>query len=264
MSYEVEQEKWLRSHRLKRKGSRSRLEALRRGHGYGNQLFAEKIWWRLFGHFKGLHPEYEVLDWRGYPFYPDFMWIIGTTRIIFEIQDFGSHVQNMDRKKYRRELIRAMFMNSLQYMVINIALDEIEENPDLVISILRTILAPYLSLQNQIDNTTTQTNQSTKTNTKTDTSTNTSTSTNRSTNTNIHGVSKFRKVEKELMRLAIRQNRLLRPIEAARELEMTIKTMIKYLNQLVEKNKFRAIPSGITGRVTQYEYIGSSIDPDLF
>jgi hypothetical protein len=238
LSYAVEQEKWLRSHMLKREGSR--LEALKRGHGYGNQLFAEKIWWRLFGHFKGLHPEYEVLDWRGFPFYPDFVWMIGTIRIIFEIQDYGTHIQNMDHKKHRRELNRAMFMHSLQYTVINIALDELQENPDLVLSILRNILAPYLNLQNQIDNTNTQ------------------------TNTNTIGVNKFSKVEKELMRLAIRQNRLLRPIEAARELEMTTKTTIKYLNQLVEKKKFRAIPSGVTGRVTQYEYIGSSIDSDLF
>lgn len=132
MSYAMEHEKWLKGHLMKR--NENRLEALKRGHGYGNQLFLEKIWWSLFGHFKGLHPEYEVLDWRGFPFYADFMWMIGSVRIVFEIQDFGSHVQNMERKGHRRELNRGLFMQSLQYMIVYISLDELKENPQLVLS----------------------------------------------------------------------------------------------------------------------------------
>src|SRR5687768_9307657 len=119
MSYTVEQEKWLKGHLTRRNGMR--LDALKRGHGYGNQLFLEKIWWSLFGHFKCLHPEFEVMDWRGFPFYADFALIIGSIRIIFEIQDFGTHVQNMDRKRHRRELNRGMFMQSLQYMIVYIS-----------------------------------------------------------------------------------------------------------------------------------------------
>lgn len=42
-----------------------RKDALTRGHGYGNCIFVEKIWWLLMGHFIGLHPEYEVRNWRG-------------------------------------------------------------------------------------------------------------------------------------------------------------------------------------------------------
>jgi hypothetical protein len=84
VSYEVEHEKWLKRHLSRRKGKS--LEALKRGHGYGNQKFTEYIWWRLFGHFKDLHPEFEILDWRGFPFYADFVWIVGSLRIVFEIQ----------------------------------------------------------------------------------------------------------------------------------------------------------------------------------
>jgi hypothetical protein len=61
--FEVEHEKWLQRHLSMRQGERK--DALRRGHGYGNRMFAEKIWWPLMGHFTGLHPEYEVRDWRG-------------------------------------------------------------------------------------------------------------------------------------------------------------------------------------------------------
>jgi hypothetical protein len=225
VSYAVEQEKWLKGHLSKRNGMR--LDALKRGHGFGNQLFLEKIWWILFGHFKGLHPEYEVLDWRGFPFYADFMWSISSIRIVFEIQDFGSHVQNLDRKGHRRELNRGLFLQSLQYIIVYISLDELKENPGLVLSMTRTILSPYLGVTD--DN-----------------------------------VSIYSKLEKDLMRLAIRNHRILRPIDAARGLELHVKTIIKYMMLLVEKKNFRAIPSGKSGRITHYEYIGSLIDPDLF
>lgn len=51
MSYSVEQEKWLKGHLTKRSGQR--LDTLKRGHGYGNQIFLEKVWWVLFGNFNG-------------------------------------------------------------------------------------------------------------------------------------------------------------------------------------------------------------------
>lgn len=225
VSYAVEHERWLKSHLTKRNGTR--LDALNRGHGYGNQLFSEKIWWCLFGHFKGLHPEFEVMDWRGYPFYADFMWTVGSIRILFEIQDFGSHVQNMDRKGHRRELNRGMFMQSLQYLIVYISLDELKENPELILSMIRIILSPYLGVTD--DN-----------------------------------VSTYSKLEKELMRLGVRYNRILRPIDAARGLDLTVKTVIKHLTNLVHKEKFRAIRSGLSQRINYYEYIGSLTDPELF
>ncbi|MNJ24078.1 hypothetical protein D3C77_184820 [compost metagenome] len=54
---------FIQDHLSRRIGERrSRLE---RGHGHGEVLFAENIWWPLKGNFDDLHPEYEVLDWRG-------------------------------------------------------------------------------------------------------------------------------------------------------------------------------------------------------
>ncbi len=225
MSYIIEHETWLKGHLKKRTGRR--LDALKRGHGYGNQLYLEKIWWRLFGHFIGLHPEYEMLDWRGFPFYADFMWIIGSTRIVFEIQDFGSHVQNMDRVGHRRELNRGMFIQSLQCIIIYISLDELKENPELVLSMIRTILSPYMAVTEE-------------------------------------NISTFSKLDKQLMRLGAQQNRTLRPVDATRHLGISLKTVVKYMHQLVLKGKFRAISPGTSGRITRYEYIGSLNDPDLF
>ncbi|WP_159888541.1 hypothetical protein [Paenibacillus puerhi] len=225
-SFEVEQEKWIERHLAKRHGDRK--DALRRGHGYGNRLFAEKIWWLLMGHFDGLHPEYEVRDWRGRSYYVDFMWILGGHFFVFEIMDYGSH--GTDRTKYRMDLNRALFLQSQECRYIAISLDELKENPSLILAMLRGILAPYLAATAEKGG-------------------------------NISH--KFGKVERQLMRLAIRQNRRIRPVQAARELELHKQTIIKYCRGLVDKGKFRAVPAGATGRIYQYEYLGSMQSPDL-
>lgn len=198
------------------------------GHGYGNRLFAETIWWNLVGHFNGLHPEYEVRDWRGRSYFVDFMWILGGLCFVFEVMDYGSH--GKDRTKYRTDLNRGLYLQSQGYHYIEISLDELKENPSFVLAMLRSILAPYLaatvsdsgSLQHP-----------------------------------------FGKIERQIMRLAIRHHRMIRPSKAAIELELHKETVIKYCRLLVDKGKFRAVPSGTTGRIYQYEYIGSIQSPDL-
>ncbi|MEC2345152.1 hypothetical protein [Paenibacillus barengoltzii] len=223
MGFEAEHEIWLQEHMKRRTGER--LDALRRGHGYGNRLFVERIWWPLVGHFDGLHPEYEVKDWRGRSYYADFMWEVGTVRIVFEIMDYGSH--GTDRTKYRMDLNRGLFLQSQGFLIYYIALDEIKESPSFILSSLRSILAPYLSV--------------------------------------VEGgaLRAFSKIERDLMRAAVRHDRVIRPTEVARELELHPMTVIKYCRILTAKGKFRAIAKGSSGRITSYEYVGSLLSPDL-
>ncbi|MDP4097859.1 hypothetical protein OIN60_13870 [Paenibacillus sp. P96] len=226
LSFEIEHEKWINKHLSSRQGERK--DALKRGHGYGNRMFAEKIWWTLLGHFTGLHPEYEVKDWRGRSYFLDFIWILGGLRFIFEIMDYGSH--GKDRSKYRLDLNRGLFLQSQEFHVIAISLDEMKENPSFVLAMVRSILAPYLSaIQDGSEAV----------------------------------YRKFGKIERQLMRLAIRHDRIVCPSQAAKELEIHKQTVIKYCRELVEQGKFRAIPTGTTGKIYRYEYIGSIQSPDL-
>lgn len=226
MGFVEEHEKWLQSHLVKRHGERK--DALVRGHGYGNRLFVEKVWWPLTGHFHGLHPEFEVQDWRGRSYFVDFMWQVGEHCIVIEIMDYGSH--GKDRTKFRLDLNRALYLQSRGFQYMEIALDELKDNPAFVLSMLKSILAPYLAApmdrKGQVAH-------------------------------------EFNKIERQLMRLAMRNHRMIRPGKAARELELHIETVIKYCRVLVEKGKFRAISSGASGRVIKYEYIGSLQSPDL-
>jgi len=226
MGFQIEHDKWISDHLRRRKGER--LDALKRGHGYGNRLFVEQIWWPLVGHFKGLHPEFEVKDWRGRSYFTDFMWIVGTARMAFEIMDYGSH--GTDRTKYRRDLNRGLYLQTQLCTVYYISLDELKENPAFILSSLRNILSPYLSSEPG------------------------SSGTSRKA---------YSKIERDLMRAAIRNNRVIRPAEAARELELYPMTVIKYCRILAEKGKFRAVAKGASGRVTYYEYVGSIQSPDL-
>ncbi|MCM3634703.1 MULTISPECIES: hypothetical protein [Paenibacillus] len=226
MSLTIEQDKWLQKHLASRKGERR--DALKRGHGYGNQLFIEQIWWPLMGHFNGLHPEYEVKDWRGRAYYVDFMWKLGGYRFVFEIMDYGSH--GKERSKYRMDLNRGLFLQSQGFHYIELSLDDLKENPMFILNMLQSILSSYLVVTIE---------------------------------QNGEILRKFTKIERQLMSFAIRHNRILKPVHAARELELYKATVIKYCRILVEKGKLRAVPSGVSGRVYQYEYIGSIQSPDL-
>lgn len=229
MGFQTEHDQWTEEHLRRRRGER--LDALKRGHGYGNRLFVEQVWWPLVGHFRGLHPEFEVKDWRGRSYFVDFMWVVGTARMVFEIMDFGSH--GTDRTKYRMDLNRGLFLQTLGCTVFYISLDELKENPAFILSALRTSLAPYLSIEDREQ-------PSAK-----------------------RSVRPYTKIEKDLMRAAIRHNRVIRPFVAARELELHTVTVIKYCRMLVDKGKFRAVERGASGRVVWYEYIGSLQSPDL-
>lgn len=114
--------------------------------------------------------------------------------------DFGSH--GNDRSKYRRDLSPGLFLQSQDCTVFYISLDELKENPSFILSALRNILSPYLS-------------------------------TNKSAKTGADGA--YSRVERDLMRAAIRHHCILRPVEAARELELHAMTVIKYCRMLVDK-----------------------------
>ncbi|MBQ4900536.1 hypothetical protein KB559_16995 [Paenibacillus sp. Marseille-P2973] len=141
MRFEEAHEIWIHEHLANRKGERrGRLE---RGHLHAEKLFLRNVWWPLRGNLEHLHPEYEVSDWRGRPYFTDFAWIPGYVKLMIEIKGYASHSRDMDRQKFSNELNRKTFLYAMGGHVISFAYDDVEQRPELCITLLRMALSRY-------------------------------------------------------------------------------------------------------------------------
>ncbi len=132
---------WLDTHRKRRSGERK--DRLERGHGHGEQLFLRNVWWPLRGDLDHLHPEYEISDWRGRPYFADFAWLTEAVKLIIEVKGFGPHVRDMDRTMYSRELNREVFLQAIGYRVVSLSYDDVERQPEICIMLLRMLLSRF-------------------------------------------------------------------------------------------------------------------------
>lgn len=211
MGFVEEHTKWLQHHLKRRNGERrGRLE---RGHGHGEKMFLERVRWPVFGSLEDLHPEYEVTDWRGRPYFLDLVWMLadGRCKFAFEIKGFGPHVQQTDRIRYRQELNRETYLQVLGYKVVAIPYDDLAEQPELTISLLKMLLSPYLSSR-KIDN-------------------------------------EYSRLERDVLMLAHRSNKPLRPVDLVKELSINHRTAVQTLQSLTTKGKFKALQLGRSTRV---------------
>lgn len=143
MIFEEAHSAFLESHLRRRTGERrGRLE---RGHREAEKRFCQNVWWPLRGNFEDLHPEFEVLDWRGQSYFCDFAYLTPAVKLIIEIKGFGPHVREMDRQKYCYELNRETFLSAMGYQVISFAYDDVSQHPELCITLLRMVLSRYQS-----------------------------------------------------------------------------------------------------------------------
>lgn len=219
MGFESVHQQWLDAHLRRRSGERK--SRLLRGHGHGERLFLKCVWWPLFGNFNHLHPEYEVMDWRGQPYFVDFVWIQGQCRFAFEVKGYGPHVQQMDRIRYRRELNRETFLQTVGYRVVSIPYDDLEKCPEVTLFLLKSLLTPYLTRQEKHH---------------------------------------YSLIEREALLLSLRIGRPIRPIDLVRELNINKRTAVKCLKRLSEKGKLRPIVSGKGERIVRYERVQSVSD----
>jgi len=224
MSFAEAHANWLEQHTRRRSGERrSRLV---RGHGHGERLFLERVWWPIFGNLEDLHPEYEVTDWQGRPYFIDFVWSPGRIKFAFEIKGYGPHVQNTDRKRYRKELNRETFLQILGFRVVSIPYDDIEESPHVPIFLLKSLLSPYMAAELRD--------------------------------------SSYTRLERDVLLLASRTNNPVRPIDLERELKINHRTAVNCLHSLCEKGRMIPVKSPSGTKVVRYDYARSINNESLF
>lgn len=214
VEFEAVHKEWLKAHMKLRSGERKgRLE---RGHGHGEEMFLRNVWWPLRRNLDGLHPEYEIMDWRGRSYFADFAWLTEAVKWIIEIKGYGPHVRDMDRGGYCRELNRELFLQALGFRVISFAYDDVERHPELCITLLRMLLSRYEA-------------------------------------TRLAGLGKI--ALKSTLLFAAQLGKSVRPKDVAEHLGVSHRTAVRYLQQLCQMGWLIPQLSGSSGRVLMYEVI---------
>lgn len=212
-NFEEEHQLFLKQHLNLRSGERrGRLE---RGHNHGEILFLKNVWWPIYENLDGLHPEYEIADWRGRSYFGDFAYLKGLLKFIIEIKGYGPHVRDMDRKRYCDELNRELFLQCTGYRVISFAYDDICDRPELCRTLLQMLFNRYLALEQ---------------------------STQRSTIS-----------ENEVIRMALSQAQSLTPKRVASHFGINHRTAVRILHSLCAKGWLHPISTGVGERVHRYE-----------
>ncbi|GGN98464.1 DUF559 domain-containing protein [Saccharibacillus kuerlensis] len=212
MDFEHAHQLFLGNHLKARAGERR--DRLQRGHREAEQLFCRNVWWPLRQNFDGLHPEYEVTDWRGLTYFCDFAWITSYVKLIIEIKGFGPHVQDMDRRKFCRELNRETFLTAMGFQVISFAYDDVSQRPELCMTLLRMVLGRYAS-QNETDRPSSA-------------------------------------ADREIIRLACTLGRPIRPIDVRKHLGINYRTAAELLDSLCERRILSSEAGVQNKRVVRY------------
>lgn len=213
------EQSFIQHHLQKRSGERK--AALERGHGFGNSLFLRNVWWPMFGHFADLHPEYEVYDFNRNKKYLDFAYITPHFKMAIEIDGYKTHVADLDRLGFRRELNRQAFLVGMGWIIYRCAYDDVNETPEVCKQLLQLIMGNYKVADGSVQNAIL--------------------------------------IEKELIRFACYLVRPIRPADVSQHFAVDHRTAIKWLSKGCERGWLRAVRSGAGQRVRYYELIESKI-----
>ncbi|WML24593.1 DNA-binding response regulator [Neobacillus sp. OS1-33] len=210
MGYEEEYQAFMNAHLQARTGER--LRRLQEGHDQAERLFLKQVWWPSFNHFRYLHPEYEVNDFRDGKRYLDFAYIRPAIRICFEVDGYGPHLNNISRWQFSDNLERQNQLVIDGWTVIRFSYDQVKEKPRRCQQIVQQVIGRWLG--DELDQTSLSFG------------------------------------EKEVLRQAIQKGEAISPNEIERNLKLSDKTVKKVLSQLVEKKML--IPASGTKRIRAY------------
>jgi hypothetical protein len=121
--FSTSHDSWIKEHLERRSGERRRR--LQEGHGHAEKLFLELIWWPAVGHFRALHPEYEVKDFQDGSRFIDFAYVRQPYRIAMEIDGFGPHLRDVDRTRFGDNLMRQNQLVLDGWKIIRFSYDDI-------------------------------------------------------------------------------------------------------------------------------------------
>ncbi|MNB78254.1 hypothetical protein D3C75_249560 [compost metagenome] len=212
MDFEEAHGLWIGRHSAERSGERR--GRLLRGHNFAEKLFVQNVWWPLFGSLAHLHPEYEVYDWNRKSQFLDFAFLPESgPQIGIECDGFQTHIKDMDREKFSYALNRDNFLTGMGWRMLHFSFDDIQQRPEVCRMLLQLALAPYL--------------------------------------TRTASAADLLSAEKEVLRLAWRLGRPVRPKDVVNHFKVNFRTAQKLLISLSDKGLLKPVCS--KERVRYYE-----------
>jgi hypothetical protein len=133
---------WIAYHRQVRRGER--LRRLLEGHGHAEQLFMKQVWIPGIGDLHHLHPEYEIYDYRDGSRFLDFAFIKPPFRLCIEIDGYGPHWRDMDRRQFADHLTRQNHLVVDGWRVLRFAYDDVHDKPRKCQQIIQQLLGRQL------------------------------------------------------------------------------------------------------------------------
>lgn len=141
--FDTAHREWL-AHHLARRGG-ERLRRLEKGHQFGEKLFLEKVWWPMQGHFRHLHPEFEIVDFMGNRRFIDAAFLRPPVKLAFEVDGFGPHWRDMSRKDFADQWVRHMQLLMDGWLVVRISRDDLTDRPRLWQQMIMQLLAMFFN-----------------------------------------------------------------------------------------------------------------------
>lgn len=118
---------------------RRRLEQ----HGHAEKMFIEQIWWECFGHFEHLFGEFEVVDYKDGIRFLDYAYLRRPIKIGFEIDGFGPHSRDADRKQFADHLMRQNHLILDDWIIIRFSYDDVKERPRQCIQLIQHVMGKF-------------------------------------------------------------------------------------------------------------------------
>jgi hypothetical protein len=123
--------------------SGERKGRLIRGHLYAEKLFLQNVWVPLVDNLNHMHPEYEIYDWNRKSQFIDFAYITPFGRFGIECDGYQSHVNDMDRENFSYSLNRETFLTAMGWKMVH-SFDDIQNRPEVCRMLLQMVIGPCM------------------------------------------------------------------------------------------------------------------------
>jgi hypothetical protein len=223
MDFETAYALFIEKHKKGRRGES--LRRLTEGHGHGEKMLLEKVWWPAFNNFDHLYPEYEVSDFKDGNRYLDFAFLVDYVMMDVEFDGFNSHAKEISRTKFSDNLMIQNHLVLDGWKVIRFSHDDVVERPRMCQQILLQFMGRWVNSKRS------------------------------------EQIANLSVEERAILRLALRRTSKLYVAEVCRQLKVGDKKARKLLHGLLDKELL--LPSSEQSKRIKYYILSPTVNIDL-